>query len=57
MDRCKANSVEPWAYIRAMISAMTDQPRGIIRPPTLLASLLPDAWLHSHPEAHRPWSR
>jgi transposase len=57
MASCKANQVEPWAYIRSMISTMTEQPRGVTPPSPLLASLLPDAWLASHPEAHRPWSR
>ena len=57
MASCKANHVEPWAYTRAMISAMTEQPRDANPPQTLLPSLLPDAWLASHPEAHRPWSR
>jgi len=57
MASCKANSVEPWAYIRAMITAMTEQPRGVAPPQDLRASLLPDAWLATHPEAHRPWSR
>ena len=57
MASCKANQVEPWAYIRAMISTMTEQPRGVTPPSPLLASLLPDAWLASHPEAHRPCSR
>jgi hypothetical protein len=57
MASCKANQVEPWSYIRAMISALTEQPRGVARPTTLLASLLPDAWLATHPEVQRPWSR
>ena len=56
MASCKANGVEPWAYVRTMISAMSEQPRRET-PSPLLAELLPDAWLVAHPEAHRPWSR
>ena len=43
MASCKANQVEPWAHIRDLISTLTEQPRGVARPPTLLASLLSDA--------------
>jgi transposase len=57
MASCKANQVEAWAYVRAAISELARQPRGVAVPPDLLASLLPDAWLDSHPEVHRPWSR
>jgi transposase len=57
MASCKANQVEPWAYIRAMISELAKQPRGETPSPSLLASLLPDAWLAAHPEARRPWFR
>jgi transposase len=56
MASCKANQVEPWAYVRAMISEMSEHSRGETLP-TPLATLLPDAWLVAHPEAYRPWSR
>jgi transposase len=56
---CKANQVEPWAYIRAMISKMSEQSAAADQPlsSTTLAELLPDAWLAAHPELYRPWSR
>ena len=57
MASCKANQVEPWAYIRDMITELAKQPRGVTPPSPLLASLLPDAWLATHPEDYRPWSR
>ena len=57
MASCKANQVEPWAYVRDMISKLSEQPRGESPPSARLAELLPDAWLAAHPEAHRPWSR
>lgn len=41
---CKANRVEPWAYLR---DVFTELPRGIA-----LDSLLPDQWLAAHP-GHR----
>ena len=41
---CKANHVEPWAWLRAIL---TELPRG-----TALEPLLPDKWLQTHPQ-HR----
>ena len=41
---CKANRVEPWAYLKHLL---TELPQG-----ASLDSLLPDRWLKSHPE-HR----
>lgn len=40
----KASSVEPWAWLKAVL---TNLPRG-----AALDSLLPDAWLQTHPQ-HR----
>ena len=57
MASCKANQVEPWTYVRAVISKLAEYPRSAYLPPALLTSLLPDEWLDSHPEAVRPWSR
>ena len=53
---CKANQVEPWAYLRDVITQLAD--RHCDAPPTeeFLTQLLPDVWLRTHPEAHRPWS-
>jgi len=54
MASCKANQVEPFAYIRDMLSRLcVEEPTGDSR----LDALLPDAWLRNHPEAHRAWSR
>ena len=54
---CKANQVEPWAYLRNVITQLAD--RHCDAPPTeeFLTQLLPDVWLRTHPEAHRPRSR
>ena len=41
---CKANLVEPWAWLRDVLIQL---PRG-----ASLESLLPHTWLHSHPQ-HR----
>lgn len=54
MASCKANSVEPWAYLRDMLTRMSDQAQP---PSESLASLLPDAWLQSHSDHRRTWSR
>lgn len=54
---CKANQVEPWAYLRAMISKISEESRGAPLPSAKLTELLPDAWLATHPELYRPWSR
>jgi transposase len=56
----KANEVEPWAYVRDVLTTLaTNSSRaGSIEPDeAVLRSLLPDVWLTSHPEAHRRWSR
>lgn len=54
---CKANQVEPWAYMRAMISKISEESRGAPLSSATLAEALPDAWLTTHPELYRPWSR
>lgn len=43
---CKANAVEPWAYLRDMFTRLPSLPSAS------LDDLLPDAWLATHPE-HR----
>lgn len=53
---CKSNQVEPLAYLRDVIQQMAQ--RQASGPNSAdLTPLLPNAWLQSHPEAHRPWSR
>ena len=54
---CKANQVEPWAYLRDVITQLADRRRDA--PPTeeFLTQLLPDVWLRTHQEAQRKWSR
>jgi transposase len=54
MASCKANQVEPFAYVRDVLAALAiDTPTS----DSGLDALLPDAWLTSHPEALRAWSR
>lgn len=43
---CKANAVEPWAYLRDLFTRLPSSPRE------QLDDLLPDRWLATHPE-HR----
>lgn len=47
----KANQVEPFAYVRDLLSQLSG-----CSPPEV-AALLPDAWLVAHPESCRCWSR
>lgn len=47
----KSNQVEPFAYVRDLLVQFSGEP------PTDLSGLLPDAWLSSHPESRRRWSR
>lgn len=51
---CKANSVEPWAYLRDVVLRL-----AATRPSSSaeLDELLPDAWLRTHPEARREYAR
>lgn len=54
MASCKANQVEPFAYVRDVLALLAvDAPTN----DSSLDALLPDAWLMSHPEALRAWSR
>ena len=53
---CKANQVEPLAYLRDVIQQMARRQRSSPNS-TDPTDLLPNVWLQSHPEAHRPWSR
>jgi transposase len=48
---CKANQVEPWAYLRDVLVQLSSAS------PPAAATLLPDEWLDAHPEARRCWSR
>lgn len=57
MASCKANQVEPWAYLREVITQLADQPRDANPANEFLKQLLPDDWLRHHPESHRSWSR
>ena len=54
---CKANQVEPWAYLQDVITQLADQPRNAMPAEKFLTQLLPDVWLRDHPEAHRSRSR
>ena len=54
---CKSNQVEPYAYLRDVIQRMAALRRTESIAADHLTTLLPDVWLKSHPEAHRPWSR
>jgi transposase len=51
MASAKANQVEPFAYVRDLLSQLSG-----CSPPAV-AKLLPDAWLATHPESRRCWSR
>jgi transposase len=51
MASAKANQVEPFAYVRDLLSQLS-----ACFPPAI-AMLLPDAWLATHPESRRRWSR
>lgn len=51
MASCKANEVEPFAYLRDVLSRITNHAAD------RLEELLPDQWLKQHPEAHRPRRR
>jgi transposase len=44
---CKNNSVEPWAYLKDILTQLASQPTG-----ETLQSLLPDRWLSANP-THR----
>jgi len=54
---CRANQVEPWAYLRDVIVQLTNQHRSTLPAEEFFTQLLPDVWLRSHPETHRRWSR
>jgi transposase len=47
---CKANQVEPWAYLRDVFTRLPQLGEPI--PPATLDALLPDRWLADHPQ-HR----
>jgi transposase len=51
MASAKANQVEPFAYVRELLSQLS----GCL--PPAVAALLPNAWLAAHPESRRCWSR
>jgi len=51
---CKANQVEPWAYLRDTILRLAS---ATSHSAAELDDLLPDAWFVKHPEARRCWSR
>ena len=56
----KANDVEPWAYVRDVLTTLATisaRPESASPADAELNALLPDVWLTSHPEAQRPWSR
>ena len=47
----KANQVEPVAYVRNLLVQSSRHA------PPPVTTLLPDAWLPTHPDSHRCWSR
>jgi transposase len=51
MATCKAQQVEPWAYLYDILARLPNLPED------QLPDLLPDVWLQSHPDARRRWSR
>ena len=51
MASAKANEVKPFGYVRDLIVRLQD------RDAAKLDELLPDAWLKTHPDARRRWSR
>jgi transposase len=58
MASCKSNSVEPWAYVRDLLTRLaTTAGNGSLPQLETLAPLLPDAWLASHSQHRRSWSR
>ena len=52
---CKVLSIEPFAYLRDVLTQLPLLPRPADGPPALdrLAPFLPDAWLTAHPDARR----
>ena len=61
MASCKANSVEPWAYLKDVLTKLpqldiTDSSRTQATAEAL-SPFLPDQWLQAHPESRRAWSR
>jgi transposase len=56
----KANSVEPWTWLRDVLTTLatiSTRPENASPTEADLHSLLPDVWLTTHPEATRSWSR
>ncbi len=56
----KANEVEPWAYVRDVLTTLAtiSSRTGSGEPDeAALRALLPDVWLTSHPDARRRWFR
>jgi len=51
MASAKANQVEPFADVRDLLIQLSGHS------PPAAATLLSDAWLGTHPEARRCWSR
>jgi transposase len=51
MASAKANQVEPFAYVRDLLGELS------YNAPPPVRKLLPDAWLATHPECRRRWSR
>ena len=51
MASAKANQVEPFAYVRDLLTQLSRNT------PPAVGALLPDAWLAAHPDSRRCWSR
>jgi transposase len=58
MASCKANAVEPWAYLYDLLRRLP-LITGLGSAPLAedVQTFLPDTWLRAHPEHRREWSR
>jgi hypothetical protein len=58
MASCKANAVEPWAYLYDLLRRLP-LITGLGSAPLAedVHTFLPDTWLSAHPQHRREWSR
>jgi transposase len=59
MASCKANAVEPWAFLCDVLTRLPQMTANGDQSPTSddLVQFLPDNWLTAHPASRRTWSR
>jgi transposase len=55
MASCKANAVEPWAYLHDLLTRLPTLADSEA-PPDTFRQFLPNIWLQSHPQNRRSWS-